>query len=83
LGIWGLFIFTFENYILDHPLQSTKKSPTWPWIADFPTFRYTLGEIQDFLKDTFDILASEEFVGYRKTNQNIPIYYTIVVAQAK
>ena len=82
LEVWWLFIFTFENYIPDHPLQSAKQSSTWPWIADFPTFRYTLEEVQGFLKDAFDILGREGFIGYYKTNQKIPLYYTIVVAQA-
>lgn len=84
------FCFTFENYVEWDLLQWSKHSPMWQnWdkpihpVTDFDNFRYSGPEIESILKDYFQIIDSKEFVWYEKTEERLPIQYTVILGKKK
>lgn len=85
----GLLCFSLEEFVPGHRIQQWRESETGmgavdpiPELLSFPTYRYTLQDIQGILQDLdLTIVESKHFEAYLKSAAKIPILYWLTLAR--
>ncbi len=85
----GLIGFTFEEFIAKHEVQGLKVSVTAkgalenvPEINNFMTVRYESKEVESMIHNAgLSLLEHQHFIAYEKSQERIPISYTIMLAK--